>query len=152
MAPFRKILVPTDFSRHSNEAINTAADLSRRYEAPVTLAYVFEPVTYALPEGHVMQSPPQLDEMRSAFEERLARAALEAQTAGALGVQSKLLTGPVANEIADFAQQGQFDLIVMGTHGRTGLRHLVLGSVAEKVVRMAPCAVLTVRVREPAHE
>lgn len=150
MIPFRKILVPTDFSKHSSAAMDAAADLSRRYEAAVTLAYVFEPVTYALPEGHVMQSPPQLDEMRSAFEERLAQAKIEAETAGALRVQSKLLTGPVANEISDFAEKGEFDLIVMGTHGRTGLRHLVLGSVAEKVVRTAPCAVLTVRVREPA--
>jgi len=150
MVPFRKILVPTDFSKHSTEAVSAAADLSRRYEASVTLAYVFEPVTYALPEGHVMQSPPQLEEMRSAFEQRLVQATSEARAAGALDVQSKLLTGPVANEIADFAQQGQFDLIVMGTHGRTGLRHLVLGSVAERVVRTAPCAVLTVRVREPA--
>jgi nucleotide-binding universal stress UspA family protein len=150
MIPFRKILVPTDFSKHSSAAIDAAADLSRRYEASVTLAYVFEPVTYALPEGHVMQSPPQLDEMRSAFEQRLAQVATEAETAGALRVESKLLTGPVASEISDFAEKGEFDLIVMGTHGRTGLRHLVLGSVAEKVVRTAPCAVLTVRVREPA--
>jgi nucleotide-binding universal stress UspA family protein len=97
-----------------------------------------------------MQSPPQLEEMRSVFEQRLAQATDAAETAGALRVESKLLTGPVANEITDFAEQGQFDLIVMGTHGRTGLRHLVLGSVAEKVVRTAPCAVLTVRVREPA--
>ncbi|HTV21141.1 MAG TPA: universal stress protein [Polyangiaceae bacterium] len=152
MAPFRKILVPTDFSKHSTEAVNAAADLSRRYEAPVTLAYVFEPVTYALPEGHVMQSPPQLEEMRSVFEQRLVQATAEARAAGALDVQAKLLTGPVANEITDFAEQGRFDLIVMGTHGRTGLRHLVLGSVAETVVRTAPCAVLTVRVRESVHD
>jgi nucleotide-binding universal stress UspA family protein len=150
MIPFKKILVPTDFSRHSVEAIALAADLSRRYEASVTLAYVFEPVTYALPEGHVMQSPPQIEEMQAVFEERLVQAQADAQAAGALGVTCKLLTGPVAGEIADFAEREAFDLIVMGTHGRTGLRHLVLGSVAEKVVRMAPCAVLTVRVREPA--
>jgi len=93
MVPFRKLLVPTDFSKHSSEAIRAAADLSRRYEAPVTLAYVFEPVTYALPEGHVMQSPPQLEEMRSAFEQRLVEASAEATAAGALGVQTKLLTG-----------------------------------------------------------
>jgi nucleotide-binding universal stress UspA family protein len=152
MTPFRKILVPTDFSRHSTEAIHAAADLSRRYDAPVTLAYVFEPVTYALPEGHIMQSPVQLEEMRSAFEERLAQTQVEATAAGALGVDSKLLTGPVAEEIADYAERGKYDLIVMGTHGRTGLRHLVLGSVTEKVVRIAPCAVLTVRVRDKAKQ
>jgi universal stress protein A len=150
MIPFTKILVPTDFSRHSAEAVAAAADLSRRYEASVTLAYVFEPVTYALPEGHVMQSPPQIEEMHAVFEERLVQAQAEATAAGALRVTAKLLTGPVAGEITDFAETESFDLIVMGTHGRTGLRHLVLGSVAEKVVRTAPCAVLTVRVREPA--
>jgi len=149
MIGFKKILVPTDFSKYSAEAVQTAADLSRRYEAPVTLAYVFEPVTYALPEGHVMQSPPQIEEMQSVFEQRLVQATAEAKAAGALGVEAKLLTGPVASELADYAKRGGFDLIVMGTHGRTGLRHLVLGSVAEKVVRTAPCAVLTVRVREP---
>jgi nucleotide-binding universal stress UspA family protein len=149
MTPFKKILVPTDFSRHSTEAVQTAADLSRRYEASVTLVYVFEPVTYALPEGHVVLSPPQLEELYAGFEERLAEAAAEQKAAGALNVGTKLLTGPVAPEIVDFAQREQFDLIVMGTHGRTGLRHLVLGSVAEKVVRTAPCAVLTVRAQEP---
>ena len=61
MTPFQKILVPTDFSRHSLEAMHTAADLSRRYEASIVLAYVFEPVTYALPEGHVMPTAPQLE-------------------------------------------------------------------------------------------
>jgi universal stress protein A len=149
MTPFKKILVPTDFSKHSAEAVATAADLSRRFEAPVTLAYVFEPVTYALPEGHVMQSPPLVEEMHTVFEERLRQAKTEAVAAGALNVETKLLTGPVAPEITDFAGRENFDLIIMGTHGRTGLRHLVLGSVAEKVVRTAPCAVLTVRVREP---
>jgi universal stress protein A len=148
MTPFQKILVPTDFSKHSTEAVLTAADLSRRFEATVTLAYVFEPVTYALPEGHVMQAPPQLEEMQTVLEQRLVQAVADAKAAGALGAVGKLLTGPVAPEITDFAKRGGFDLIVMGTHGRTGLRHLVLGSVAEKVVRTAPCAVLTVRVRE----
>jgi universal stress protein A len=148
MTPFKKILVPTDFSRHSDEAVQTAADLSGRYEASVTLVYVFEPVTYALPQGHVL-SPPQLEELYAGFEKRLAQAAGDAKAEGALVVGTKLLTGPIATEIADYAQQGQFDLIVMGTHGRTGLRHLMLGSVAEKVVRTAPCAVLTVRVQEP---
>lgn len=152
MVPFQKILVPTDFSKHSTEAVRTAADLSRRYEARVTLAYVFEPVTYALPEGHVMQSPPQLEELHSVFEQRLVESADEARAAGAPSVEAKVLTGPVATEISDYAQRGQFDLIVMGTHGRTGLRHLVLGSVAEKVLRSAPCAVLAVRAQEPRDE
>jgi nucleotide-binding universal stress UspA family protein len=152
MRPFQKILVPTDFSKHSAEAVAAAVDVSRRYDASITLAYVFEPVTYALPEGHVMQSPPQLEEMQDVFEKRLLQAEADARALGASNVAAKLLTGPVAGEITDYAARAGFDLIVMGTHGRTGLRHLVLGSVAEKVVRTAPCAVLTVRVPEQRDE
>lgn len=150
MTPFQRILVPTDFSKHSAEAVRTAADLSQRYRATLTLVYVFEPVTYALPEGHVMQAPPRIDEVQSVFEQRLLQACADAKIAGAQRVDSKLLTGPIATEIVDLAKRGEHDLIVMGTHGRTGLRHLMLGSVAEKVVRTAPCAVLT--VREPPEE
>jgi nucleotide-binding universal stress UspA family protein len=152
MRPFQKILVPTDFSKHSAEAVAAAVDISRRYDATITLAYVFEPVTYALPEGHVMQSPPQLEEMQEVFEKRLLQAEADARALGASSVDAKLLTGPVASEITDYAGRAGYDLIVMGTHGRTGLRHLVLGSVAEKVVRTAPCAVLTVRVPESRDE
>jgi len=98
--PFRKILVPVDFSDHSALALQTAAALSRSHEAALTLVYVYEPMAVAVPEGYLLFT---------------------------------------------FAEQGGFDLIVMGTHGRRGLSHVFLGSVAERVVRMAPCPVLTVR-------
>lgn len=152
MGSFRRILVPTDFSKHSDVALRTATDLSRRYEGEITLVYVFEPVNYALPEGHVLHTPPQIHELQNIFEQRLAQAREDAKAAGAPSVDAKVLTGPPAGEIVDLAARGKYDLIVMGTHGRTGMRRFLLGSVAEKVVRSAPCAVLTVRAQEASDE
>jgi nucleotide-binding universal stress UspA family protein len=146
---FRKILVATDFSPPADEAVLRAADLSRRYDAPLTLVYVYQPVAYGgLPEAHVIYTPLVMGDLTAAFEQRLLAAKHVAETAGAKSVQTKLLMGPPAGEITDYARTEQFDLIAIGTHGRTGLSRFLLGSVAEKVVRTAPCPVLSVRLDE----
>jgi nucleotide-binding universal stress UspA family protein len=150
MKPFQKILVPTDFSAPAEEATRFAAALSRRLEAPLTLVYVYEPVTYALPDSYVLFTAPQLDRMFAEFEGALAAARERALAAGATTVDTKVLSGFAAGEITALARRGGFDLIVMGTHGRTGLSHVVIGSVAERVVRTADCPVLTVRQTKPA--
>ena len=143
--PFRKILVPVDFSDHSALALQTAAALSRSHEAALTLVYVYEPMAVAVPEGYLLFSETQLNQMFDEFHRALAQQKQAAEAAGGLRVETQLLHGFAAGEIATFAEQGGFDLIVMGTHGRRGLSHVFLGSVAERVVRMAPCPVLTVR-------
>jgi nucleotide-binding universal stress UspA family protein len=148
MKPFKKILVPTDFSVHAEEATRIAVDLSRRYEASIMLVYVYEPVSYALPEGYILYTPPQLDRMFAEFDTRLAGAKSAVESAGVGRVETRLLQGFAAGEICELASNGAFDLIVMGTHGRAGFKRLLLGSVAERVVRMAPCPVLTVRLPE----
>ncbi|HKO90170.1 MAG TPA: universal stress protein, partial [Polyangiaceae bacterium] len=140
-------LVPTDFSVHSALALQTAADLSRRYGASLVLAYVYEPIAYALPDGYLLFSEPQLNSMFGEFEKRLSVEKQAAEAAGALRVETQLLQGVAATEIRLLAERGAYDLIVMGTHGRKGLPHVVLGSVAERVVRSAPCPVLTVRAQ-----
>jgi nucleotide-binding universal stress UspA family protein len=145
MLRFRKILVPADFSECSEAAMRIAADLSSRFEAPITLVYVFERSVYPLPDEYALFTPQQLDYMFAEFNGRMAAARRRALDAGAVDVGSQLLHGWAAGEITSFAADGSFDLIVMGTHGRTGLAHLMLGSVAERVIRMAPCPVLTVR-------
>jgi glycine betaine transporter len=83
--------------------------------------------------------------MTAEFERLLRIAREQALQAGAANVETKLLQGFAAQEITKLARQGGFDLIVMGTHGRTGVSHLLIGSVAERVVRTAHCPVLTVR-------
>jgi nucleotide-binding universal stress UspA family protein len=142
--PFKKILVPVDFSADAHEAILVAADLARRFDGAITLLHVFQPVTFPLPDGYILFTPSQMAEMISNCAERLSRLQDEALAAGAPRVVNEQLLGIASAEIPTYASQHGFDLIVMGTHGRTGIAHAVLGSVTEHVVRKAPCPVLTV--------
>jgi len=148
MQPVKKILVPVDFSAHSQEAVRAAADLSQRYDASVTIVHVFEPVAYPLPEGYALYTPQQLANLANEFEKLLVTAKRDAEAAGARRVDTRGLQGIAASEIVDFAQAHDIDMIVMGTRGRTGVRHVLLGSVAERVLRKASCPVLAVKAPE----
>ena len=143
MKPIHKILVPTDFSSHSAHALTYAADLAQRYEAVVTLAHVYPVVNYAAAEGFALYTPEQLVELLSKLGEQLKAAENQARALGLARIDSSLLQGDAYKEILSMA--ASYDLIVMGTHGRTGFKHALMGSVAEKLVRTAPCPVLTVR-------
>jgi len=157
--PFHRIVVPTDFSPDADQALRVASELSRRYSAPLTIAHIYDPVAFPLPDGYMMYTAPQLATMWEEFERRLAQAKADAAAAGAVHAETRLLQGLTAAEIVRFARDEGYDLIVMGTHGRTGVSRLLLGSVAARVVQTAECAVLTVRrptqgdaarLREPA--
>jgi nucleotide-binding universal stress UspA family protein len=150
MTSFRKILVPVDFSEHSDLALQTAAALSCSYEAPLTIVYVNEPLVLAVPESYTIFSEAQLSRMFDWFQQQLETEKRAAEAAGALSVQALMLHGFADGEIQRFAAKGDFDLIVMGTHGRRGLSHALLGSVAERVIRTSPCPVLSVRARHKA--
>lgn len=147
MPPFHKILVPTDFSKHSIEAVQVAAALSKLCAAPLTIMTVYQPLILPMvPEGAVFPTPEAMAADYQRTREQLEAAVAQATGAGAPSVDSLLADGAPFAQIVACAREGAFDLIVMGTHGRTGLKHALLGSVAEKVVRKAPCAVLTVRL------
>jgi len=150
MQIFKRILVPVDFSADSAEATRVAADLARRFEATLMLVHVYDPLVYSLPNGFVMVPQIQTDELFAALRKQLADSKRMALDAGAPTAETALLQGFVAGEIAEYAKVGEFDLIVMGTHGRTGVPHFLMGSVAERVVRLAPCPVLTVKKAKPA--
>jgi nucleotide-binding universal stress UspA family protein len=150
MKPFKKILVPIDFSAHSEEAMHVAADLAQHYGGSLTLAYVHEPMQYALPEGYILYTPEQIAQMTSAFQERLTRAQEAVKALGVAQVETRLLQGIVPFEIGELARDEHMDLIVMGTHGRTGVKRALMGSVAERVLRSAPCPVLVVKGTEAA--
>lgn len=145
MKPFSKILVPVDFASHSVAAVRRAVELAGHSGAEVVLTFVYEPVDYPIPAGLVAYPPAQLERMTEELGKRLEAARADAEAAGSRPVASRLLYGDPAASIIDLAAQEGFDLIVMGTHGRTGVGRWVMGSVAEKVVRGAPCAVLTVK-------
>ncbi|HEX2732622.1 MAG TPA: universal stress protein [Polyangiaceae bacterium] len=144
MKSFKKILVPVDFSKHSDEAVQTASDIAKRYGATLTLLHVYEPVAYALPEGYVLYTADQLTQLLAEFEKSLAKAKSDALATGVSAVDARQVDGIAHHEITELARKENYDLIVMGTHGRRGLNRLMMGSVAEKVLRNAPCPVLSV--------
>jgi nucleotide-binding universal stress UspA family protein len=145
MTAFRKILVPIDFSKHSDRALETAVDLARKYDAAVTVMHVYVIPTVPLPEGYIVAGPDQITEILNKTKDALDGARKRVVAMGAAKVDTLMAEGVAFTEIVRVAREKGYDLIVMGTHGRTGLKHALMGSVAEKVVRKAPCAVLTTR-------
>jgi nucleotide-binding universal stress UspA family protein len=141
----RKILCPVDFSAPSQEALHYAADLAQQFGAELTLLHVYQVPGYAFPEGVVMAAPEVLADLLASIDRALAEARTEAAGRGAARVATATAQGAPWTEIVRVAAEGGHDLIVLGTHGRTGIKHALLGSVAERVIRKAPCPVLTVR-------
>lgn len=144
MGSFRKILVATDFSPHAVNALRLAGELAKQSAAALQIVHVYDVVPYTLPEGMPVFDGGQMARIRDELGQQLRKLAGEAQRSGVQSVDSALVEGQASAEIVRHAQEGQFDLIVMGTHGRGGFAHLLLGSVAERVVRKASCPVLVV--------
>lgn len=140
----RKLLVAVDFSETSERALSAALELGRRFSAEVHVVHALE-VPLPIFEPYAVAVPPSFaTDARKAAEEKLARAAARVKEAGLSGT-SQLGEVPAAKAIAARAREIGADLVVVGTHGHTGLRHVVLGSVAEGTVRESPCSVLTVK-------
>jgi nucleotide-binding universal stress UspA family protein len=148
----RRILVPVDFSAHSDRAVAYAIQLASEVGAALELLHVVEdPILSGAwsPECCAPAIAALLGTIASDARTRLetVRASLAGRN---VAVSSTVVTGQPAPSIVDYAVVGEFDLIVMGTHGRTGLSHALVGSVAERVSRRAPCPVLTIRDALPA--
>ena len=144
MTPITRILVPTDFSGTADEALAYAVALAGQVGATVHLVHAFDdPDAVSLYANVYVPMPPEMraDILKGIQAQLSARVA----TPGHQKVTTEVLTGAPAKTIVDAAVQNQCDLIVMGTHGRHGVTHLLLGSVAERVVRTATCPVLVVR-------
>jgi len=139
MLAIRRILHPTDFSDLSRPAFDVACALARDYRAELVVCHVVPLPTPAVVEG-VMVEP--VDAGLDAYADRLAEVAPDDPR---VRMVRRLRRGDDATEILNVAAETGADLIVMGTHGRGGLSRLVMGSVAERVMRKAPCPVLTVR-------
>lgn len=148
--PFRmkKILVPVDFSACSQKALQFALPFAEEFGAQIILLHVVEPVF--VPES-MMMTAPELPELGATLvttaREKLARLGEQAVPAG-IKVHTIVRVGRPYQEIIDAARTEDADLIVIATHGYTGLKHVFLGSTAERVVRHSPCPVLTVRQPE----
>lgn len=149
MINLNRILLPTDFSPHSRHAQNYACAFAESFGAELHLLHVVQDLVAMVPEPGLAFPPPgdYMKDLTESAQRSLATVPDPAWAAGKTIVRS-VRQGPPFLEIIRYARENDIDLIVLGTHGRTGLTHVLLGSVAEKVVRKAPCPVLTVRMDE----
>ncbi len=144
MITLKNILVPTDFSEHSEKAVRYGAELAAKFGAELHLVHAIEATPIMYGEGAYF--PPETEaELEAAATKQLD--ALEVEAEGVTVVR-KVVPGHPFVEIIRYAKETDAGLIVIGTHGRGAIAHMLLGSVAEKVVRKAPCPVLTVRDEE----
>lgn len=132
------ILVPVDFSQDSEEAVRCAIGLAQQFQARLTLLHAIY-----VPEAAEVNLAAYLDKIQSESDQLMAACRKRVEDAG-VAVDSLVVRGVPSHRITETAQEQQADLIVMGTHGRTGLRHMLIGSVAERVVRHASCPVMVV--------
>jgi universal stress protein A len=151
MIDLHRILVPTDFSKHSSNALTYAAAFAEKFGAELHLLHVVQDLSLVLPDPVSGAPPigPPLDQLTAAVQVAMDRL-IQEKHLQALKLIKEVREGAPFYEIIRYAKEKEIDLIVMGTHGRSGLVHVLLGSVTEKVVRKAPCPVLT--VRHPEHE
>lgn len=143
----RRILVPVDFSPNCQESILYARHFAEQFGAEICLLHVVEPVVVTNDFGYLPVLPNDLEEQRLEGAGKELRALAKALGAG-VPVESMVRLGRAWKEITDVARTIPADLLIVSTHGYTGIQHALLGSVAEKVVRHAPCPVLVVRLGE----
>jgi len=144
---FETILVAVDFSEHARAAAAAATELAKRSGGTLHFVHAFEIVTPLVSPYQVSIPDLYLRETRDSAKKQLV-AVVEAARAEGVKVETHFTEAPAAPAIARVAEEIGADLIVMGTRGNTGLKHLVLGSVAERTLRLAPCSVLTVKTAD----
>lgn len=146
MIRLERILVPTDMSEFSEHALRYACEFARRFGADLHLLNVVQDVVAMVPEpGMAFPAPGEyMQELEQASREALEKIPDPAWVDG-VSVVREIRVGTPFVEVVRYAKSEDIDLIVIGTHGRSGLAHVLLGSTAERVVRKAPCPVLSVR-------
>lgn len=141
----RKILVPIDFSEHSKNALQYAVAFASEHEAELLLVFVVEPTIYPADFSFGQVAVPSIEkELRERGDLELDQL-VEKTVAGKVKAGKMVLTGKPFLEIINAAAEEEIDLIIIATHGHTGVEHILFGGTAEKVVRKAPCPVLVVR-------
>ena len=140
-----KVLVPIDFSDYSKSALKYAVNFAKSFNAEIILIYVVEPVIYPPDFSMGQIAMPSINtEWDDRAKEELQKLA-KSEIVGSANVKTVIKTGKPFVEIIETAKEENVDLIISATHGRSGVEHILFGSTAEKVVRKAPCPVLTLR-------
>jgi nucleotide-binding universal stress UspA family protein len=141
----KKIVVPIDFSDYSVKALEYAVDFAQVFSAKLYLVSVIEPMIYPTDFGMGQITIPEIGTDLSEQTEKQLETLMQEKIAGKVEAEKIIRTGRPFLEIIDVASETDADLIIIATHGLTGVEHLLFGSTAEKVVRKAPCPVLTLR-------
>lgn len=149
MISIKNILCPIDYSVYSEKALKYAIEFAEKYNAKLYLMHVLDIRIYDITDPELYNVNVIDKETINKLRERLHKCISE-DTRKNIEVETIVIEGVPFSEIIKKARECKVDLIVLGTHGRTGLSHAIMGSVAEKVVRKAPCPVLT--IRHPEHD
>ena len=144
----RKILVPIDFSDYSKKALRYAVPFARQFNATIYLLYVVEPTIYPADFSFGQIGMPNVEnELRTKGEQELQEL-IKNEIKGAVPSEAFVKVGLPFVEVVSFAKDEKIELIIVATHGHSGVEHVLFGSTAEKIVRKAPCPVLVVRSDE----
>jgi len=147
MLPVKKILCPTDFSEPSIEALKVANELAQHFSAELLIVHVINPIPIvSTPTGPMSFNVSLYQKELEDSAKKSLQDIINKMVAKGLKVVPVVAYGIAADEIVRIAEEQNIDLIVIATHGRTGFRHLISGSVTEKVVRIASHPVLTIRI------
>ena len=141
----KKILIPIDFSNYSKKALQYSISFAKRFNAELVLVYVIEPMIYPADLSMGQMVIPQADVDLSEKSKNDLTELAKNEIGENLKFTVLIKTGKPFMEIIETAKEVDSDIIIMATHGHTGVEHLLFGSTAEKVVRKAPCPVLTIR-------
>ena len=150
MRIYKRILCPVDFSPFSKAALDEAVKLAAGMDSELRLLHAYQNPAFVLPmSGYVGPTGEMVARMRQQLGHELEALAHDARAQG-VKVETTVIEGVAYSAIVDFAKEWSADLIVIGTHGRTGLSHVLTGSVAERVVRLAQCPVLVTHAGKAA--
>ena len=149
MIVIKKVLLPIDFSKASTVLLPYAIDFAEKYGARLFIIFVAEdPFTYSGTPYIDLLPDQYFEDMVPGAQRKMATFLADNISKVSLDVEGKVLTGHPAEEIINYAKQQKIDLLIIGSHGFKGFEKFVFGSVAEKVIKMAPCPVLTINTHE----
>lgn len=146
---FQKIVCPIDFSEFTDEIIEYSLSIAKKYEAEIHLLHVIPTSSYFTPYESFLTTE-NIATMEKSIESEIERDFEEVIKKIGIPVKKAIRTGDIFVEILKYIKNEKIDLVVMGTHGRSGFEHIIMGSVAEKVIRKSPSPVLTIRPKANA--
>jgi nucleotide-binding universal stress UspA family protein len=146
---FKKIVCPVDFSEFTDEILNYAVNIAKKYNAELHLIHIIPNLNYFTPYESFL-TPENLIAIERNIEKEVDKDFDKITKTLDMSVKKVVKTGVTFVEIIDYIKTEGIDLVVMGTHGRSAIEHILIGSVAEKVVRKSPCPVLTIRPKGKA--